>query len=152
MFWVELPEQRRLCLNFVKLRTTGHLWILLVLSWCKWLLVCNDVLGGYLGCYNCFPVIFFIWLSPLCTCICCHIPSYDIHILCFSYAILFHILYFSYAFHILYLFIYFSCTMYFSYTVILYFSSCSSNCLYFHRIVVLCFSYQVIYSIHVIFF
>ena len=101
MFWVELSEQRRLCLNFVKLRTTGHLWILLVLSWCKWLLVCNDVLGGYLGCYNCFPVIFFIWLSLLCTCICCHIPSYDIHILCFSYVILFHTLYFSYAFRIL---------------------------------------------------
>ena len=49
----------------------------------------------------CFPVIFCIWLSLLCTCICCHIPSYDIHILCFSYTILFHILYFSYAFRIL---------------------------------------------------
>ena len=46
MFWVELSEQRRLCSNFVKLRTPGHLWILLVLSWCKWLLVCNDVPGG----------------------------------------------------------------------------------------------------------
>ena len=49
VFWVELPEQRRLCPNFVKLRTPGHLWILLVLSWCKWLLVCNDVLGGIWG-------------------------------------------------------------------------------------------------------
>ena len=81
----------------------------------------------------CFPVIFFIWLSLLCTCICCHIPSYDIHILCFSYTILFHILYFSYA-------------------VILYFSSCSSNCLYFHLIAVLYFSYHGICSIHVISF
>ena len=106
---------------------------------------------------HCFTVIIFIWLSLLCTCISCHIPSYDIHILCFSYTILFHILYFHmlfvyYAFHLLYLFIYFSCTMYFSYTVILYFSSCSCNCLYFHRITVLCFSYHVIYSIHVISF
>ena len=49
----------------------------------------------------CFPVILFIWRSLLCTCICCHILSYDIHILCFSYTILFHILYFSYAFRIL---------------------------------------------------
>ena len=32
----------------------------------------------------CFPIILFIWLSLLCTCICCHILSYDIHILCFS--------------------------------------------------------------------
>ena len=69
-----------------------------------------------------------------------------------SYTFLFHILYFSYAFHILYLFIYFSCTMYFSYTVILYITSCSCNCLYFHRIAVLCFSYHIIYSIHVISF
>ena len=52
MFWIELPEQRRLYPNFVKLRTPGHLWILLVLLWCKWLLVCNDVPGGYLGCYS----------------------------------------------------------------------------------------------------
>ena len=40
-----------------------------------------------------FPILFscyiFIWLSLLCTCICCHIFSYDIHILCFSYTILF---------------------------------------------------------------
>ena len=40
-----------------------------------------------------FPILFscyiFIWLSILCTCICCHIFSYDIHILCFSYTILF---------------------------------------------------------------
>ena len=46
MFWVELPEQRRLCPNFIKLRTPDYLWILLVLSWCKWLLVCNVVPGG----------------------------------------------------------------------------------------------------------
>ena len=76
----------------------------------------------------CFPVILFIWLSLLCTCICCHIFSYDILILCFSYA--FRILCFSY-------------------TVILYFFSCSCNRLYFHRIAVLCFSYHVIsYTLH----
>ena len=59
-----------------------------------------------------------------------------------SYTFLFHIPYCSYTFHV----------RYFSYTVILYFTSCSCNCLYFHRIAVLCFSYHVIYSIHVIFF
>ena len=74
------------------------------------------------------------------------------HILYFFIYCTFHMLFVYYAFHILYLFIYFSCTMYFSYTVILYFSSCSCNCLYFHRIAVLCFSYHVIYSIHVISF
>ena len=125
----------------------------------------------------CFPVILFIWLSLLCTCICCHIFSYDIHILCFSYAfcilcfsytILF--IYFSYAFHILYLsytfrvidtlflvLVYLSYTFLFhilftSYIVILCFTFCFGNCLYFHRIAVLCFSYHVIYSIHVISF
>ena len=49
MFWVEFPEQGILCPNFVKLRTLGHLWILLVLSWCKWLLVCNDFPRGIWG-------------------------------------------------------------------------------------------------------
>ena len=97
--------------------------------------------------FLCFPyTILFIYLSLLCTCICYHIFSYDIHTLCFSYA--FRILCFSYTI----LFIRFSCTMYFSYIVILYFSSCSCNCLYFHRIAVLCFTYHVIYSVHVISF
>ena len=95
----------------------------------------------------CFPVILFIRLSLLCTCICCHIFSYDIHILYFSYA--FRILCSSYTI----LFIFFSYTMYFSYTVILYFSSCSCNCLYFNRIAVLCFSYHVIsYTFHIHFY
>ena len=76
----------------------------------------------------CFHVILFIWLSLLCTCICCHIFSYDIHILCFSCA--FHILCFSF-------------------TILLYFSSCFCNCLYFDRIEMLCFSYHVIsYTLH----
>ena len=49
MFWVEFPEQGRLWPNFVKLRTLGHLWILLVLSWFKWWLVCNDFPRGIWG-------------------------------------------------------------------------------------------------------
>ena len=107
----------------------------------------------------CSPVILFIWLSLLCTCICCHIFSYDIHILCFSYA--FHILYLSYTFRLIdtlfLVLVYLSYTFLFhilftSYTVILCFTFCSCNCLYFHRIAVLCFSYHVIYSIHVISF
>ena len=95
---------------------------------------------------------------------------YAFHILYLSYIFrvidtLFLVLvYLSYTFlfHILYLFIYFfSCTLYFPYTifsyivlsyiVILYFpifSYCSYNCLYFHRIAVLCFSYHVFYTCH----
>ena len=84
---------------------------------------------------------------------------------------------YTFLFHILYLFIYFSCivlctfhilsytilypfhilscTMYFSYTVIFHIlSSCTLLLvlvtLYYHRIAVLCFSYHVIYSIHFI--
>ena len=96
------------------------------------------------------------------------ILSYDIHILCFSYA--FHILYLSYTFRVIatlflvlvylsytFLFHILYCSytfhvLYFSYTVILYITSCSCNCLYFHRIGLLCFSFHVIYSIHVISF
>ena len=105
----------------------------------------------------CFPVILFIWLSLLCTCICCHILSYDIHILCslyvfrilcFSYTVIYSSLSCSYTFMYYVLFIY----CHISYTAIFYFTSCSCNCLYFHRITVLCYSYHVIYSIHAISF
>ena len=60
---------------------------------------------------------------------------YYMHFICIylSYTFLFHIIYCSYTFHILS-----SCT----------FSSCSYNCLYFHRIAVLCFSYHVFYTCH----
>ena len=111
------------------------------------------------------PFYFLYFLLVLCT---FHILSYTFlchfHILSytmyFSYTVLFHILlsctfncilsshssamlliscYILYAFHLHIL-------------VILYFTSCSYNCLYFHRMAVLCFSYHVIYSIHVISF
>ena len=59
----------------------------------------------------CFPVILFIWLSLLCTCICCHIFSYDIPILCFSYAFLYTMLFIYYIFHMI--FIYFICHIHF---------------------------------------
>ena len=131
------------------------------------------------------PYIFILYFS-------CTIFSYDFHILCFSYTVLSYYLsytfrvidtlflvfvYWSYTFlfHVLYLFIYFSCTvlctfnilsytilcpfhilsctMYFSYTVIFHIlSSCTLLLVlvtvYYHRIAVLCFSYHVIYSIH----
>ena len=61
-----------------------------------------------------------------------------IHVLFISYTVF--LLYFSYDSHIL---------CFSSYTVILYFTSCFCNCLYFHRIAVLCFSYHVIsYTLH----
>ena len=122
------------------------------------------------------------------------ILSYDFHILCFSYIVLSYnmsyifcvidtlflvLVYLSYnfLFHILYLFIYFSCivlctfhilsytvlclfhilscTMYFSYTIIFHIlSSCTLLLVlvtvYYHHIAVLCFSYHVIYSIQFI--
>ena len=133
------------------------------------------------------PYIFILYFSYT-------ILSYDFHILCFSYTVLSYYLsytfrvidtlflvlvYLSYIFlfHIMYLFIYFSCivlctfhilsytvlcpfhilsyTMYFSYIVIFHIlSSCTLLLVlvtvYYHRIPVLCFSYHVIYSIHFI--
>ena len=131
------------------------------------------------------PYIFILYFSYT-------IISYDFHILCFSCTVLSYYLsytfrvidtlflvlvYLSYIFlfHILYLFIYFSCivlctfhilsytilypfhilscTMYFSYTVIFHILSSYTLLLvlvivYYHRIAVLCFSYHIIYSIH----
>ena len=76
--------------------------------------------------YSCFVHVLF--------------SSSYIYVLFISYTVF--LLYFSYDSHILY----FS-----SYTIILYFpifSSCFYNCLYFHRIAVLCFSYNVFYTCH----
>ena len=82
---------------------------------------------------------------------------YCIHVLFLYY---FHISIFMYcSFPIFPYLVYFHIILYFylhSYTVILYFpifSSCtfssySYNCLYFHRIAVLCFSYHVFYTCH----
>ena len=107
-------------------------------------------------------------------CILCtitYINSYPIHVSCLlSCCGYTPMLYFSFNFlfsplSVLYLFISFSytilCTFYIlysyiyihvlfiSYIVFLYFTSCSCNCLYFHRIAVLCFSYHVIsYTLH----
>ena len=133
------------------------------------------------------PNIFILYFSYT-------IFFYDFYILYFSYTVLSYylsytfrvidtlflvLLYWSYTFlfHILYLFIYFSCivlctfhilsytilcpfhilscTMYFSYTVIFHILSSYTLLLvlvtvYYHRITVLCFSYHVIYSIHFI--
>ena len=114
----------------------------------------------------CFPVILFIWLSLSCTCICCHIFSYDIHILCFSYIILFHILYFSYAFRILcfsytilvhILFMYYVLFIYFhivNFHMLLYYISCSCNCtLSSHSSVMLLISYHILFTfpVHILF-
>ena len=44
-----VPRTKETLPKFFKLRTPGYLWILLVLSWCKWLLVCKAVLGGIWG-------------------------------------------------------------------------------------------------------
>ena len=104
--------------------------------------------------------------------------SYDFHILCFSYTVLFHMFVVYYAFRILYfsygfpfftfmLVLLYTLIFYLSYTLCfrilsllflcsytyfhinLYCTTCSCNCLYFHRIAVLCFSYRVIsYTLH----
>ena len=127
------------------------------------------------------PYIFILYFSYT-------IFSYDSHIPCFPYTVLSYYLsytfrvidnlflvlvYWSYTFlfHILYLFIYFSCTvlctfhilsytilcpfhilsctMYFSYTVILYFTSCSCNCLLSsHSSAMLLISCHIFYTFH----
>ena len=143
----------------------------------------RQIREGISSCLS-FPILYFSYT----------IFSYDFHILCFPYTVhsyylsytfrvidtLFLVLvYWSYTFlfYILYLFIYFSCTvlctfhilsytilcpfhilsctMYFSYIVIFHIlSSCTLLLVlvtvHYHRIAVLCFSYHVIYSIHFI--
>ena len=99
------------------------------------ILVLSRTFIFYLSSTLCFRILSLLFM-------CFHIFSYDIHILCFSDA--FHILYFSYDFHIMcfsYAFLFY--TLYCSYTFHVL-SSCSCNCLYFHRIAVLCFTYHVI--------
>ena len=66
-------------------------------------------------------------------------------------------LYFLYLYtcHILFSFIYCTVHIFFMYCTFhilssCTFSSCSYNCLYFHRIAVLCFSYHVFYTCHFI--
>ena len=49
-------------------------------------------------------------------------------------------------------FLYFSSCLYTYFHIKLYYTSCSCNCLYFHRIAMICFSYHVIYFIHIISF
>ena len=118
------------------------------------------------------PFSFICFLSFLCTILCTfHILysctvlilfsyiyihvlfiSYTVFLLYFSYGFLFHVLaYVVIYFHMIFIYRAFH-ILYFSYTIILYFTSCSCNCLYFHRIAGLCFLYHVIYSIHVISF
>ena len=98
-----------------------------------------------------YTVISYIVILYFTSCSCnCILSSHSSAMLLISCYIL-------YAFHLHILVIYFSLSynvlfIYFSYTVILYFTSCSYNCLYFHHIAVLCFSYHVINSIHVISF
>ena len=100
----------------------------------------------------------FIWYSYIMLFICF---SYTMFFIYYTFHMLFiyficHIhfvsltLYFLYLYtcHILFSFIY--CTIHILSSCALLFCSC--NYLYFHRIAVLCFSYHVIYSIHVISF
>ena len=97
--------------------------------------------------------------------------SYTFHVIDTLFLVLVYLSY-TFLFHILYLFIYFIyiCTFlfYLSYTLCfcilsvlflclytyfhikLYCTSCSCNCLYFHRIARLCFSYHIIsYTFHI---
>ena len=112
----------------------------------------------YFTCSFPFRVLYFV-LSIYCI----HVLfiSYTVFMLYFSYGFLFYVLtyvviyfymiFIYYAFHMLFVCYAFH-ILYFSYTVILYFTSCSCNCLYFHRIAVLRFSYHVICTIHIISF
>ena len=89
--------------------------------------------------YTVFPLYFSLFIFIL-------VLSYTFmlyaFILYFSYPV---ILYYSYGFlfHVLYLFIYY-------FHINLYCTSCSCNCLYFHRITRLRFSYHIIsYTFHI---
>ena len=114
--------------------------------------------------FMCFHILYFsytflfsllsalyLFISFSCTTLCNFYILYSctVHIL-FSYTYI-HVLFISYTVFLLY-FTYDNYILCFSsYTVILYFpifSSCSYNCLYFHRIAVLCFSYHVFYTCH----
>ena len=70
---------------------------------------------------------------------------YYFHIPIFMYCS-FYILFSCYTFHMIVIYCVFHLIL--SYCTSLYFSSFSYNCLYFHRIAVLCFSYHVFYTYH----
>ena len=111
--------------------------------------------------------ILFIYLSLFSTFYTLLVPILFVcYTLCFLYTVFmycsFHILFSCYTFHMIVIYCAFPLILSytiisydihilcFSYTVILYFTSCSCNCLYFHRIAVLCFSYHVIsYTFHI---
>ena len=113
-----------------------------------------------LYCHIVLPYIFILYFSYT-------IISYDFHILCFSYTVLSY--YMSYTFfvsltlyflylhtcHILFSFIYYTCSYtvlsytIFSYIVILYFTSCSCNCiLSSHSNAMLLISCYILYAFH----
>ena len=107
----------------------------------------------YILCTITYIISYPIPISCLLSC-CGYTP-----LLYFSFTFLFSLLSVLYLFisllctilctlYILYSYIYIH-VLFISYTVFLYFTSCSCNCLYFHRIAVLCFSYHVIsYTLH----
>ena len=86
-----------------------------------------------LSCYMRSSCTFHILLS-------CTIPILHIHLFYLSSTLCFCIL------SVLFL------CLYTYFHIKLYCTSCSCNCLYFHRIAMLCFSYHVIYFIHIISF
>ena len=74
----------------------------------------------FIYCHLVFLTVYYHRIAVLCF---SYHVIYYMHFICIylSYTFLFHIMYCSYTFHVLY----------FSYIVILYFTSCSYNCLYF---------------------
>ena len=113
-----------------------------------------------LYCHIVLPYIFILYFSYT-------IISYDFYILCFSYTLSFILsviyifvsltLYFLYLYtcHILFYFIYCTCSYtvlsytVFSYTVILYFTSCSCNCiLSSHSSAMLLISCYILFAFH----
>ena len=126
---------------------------------------CSYSLSGYIAClqsmsFSSFGSMIYCILHYH-TCTIVYFPVICVHLVLFisCYPVLF--LYFIYICTFLFYLSYTLCFCIFSvlflclYTyfhIKLYYISCSCNCLYFHRIAMLCFSYHVIYFIHIISF
>ena len=91
-----------------------------------------------------------VYFPVICVHLVLFISCYLVLFLYFIYICTF-LFYLSYTLYFCILSVLFLC-LYTYFHIKLYYTSCSCNCLYFHRIAVLCFSYQVIYFIHIISF
>ena len=95
--------------------------------------------------YHSYTIVYF---PVICVHLVLFISCYLVLFLYFIYICTF-LLYLSYTLCFCILFVLFLC-LYTYFHIKLYYTSCSCNCLYFHRIARLCFSYHIIsYAFHI---